>query len=68
MISDPKTTPTRARDGSSSPAVAFGGWYINYRLSGRTGILWSLAGAAILVPSSTRCCGGALTLAPRRGA
>jgi Na+-transporting NADH:ubiquinone oxidoreductase subunit NqrB len=51
MISDPKTTPD-SRGGRIlfAALVAFGGWYINYRLFRTNGILWSLAGAAILVP------------------
>ena len=51
MISDPKTTPdSRAGRILFAALVAFGGWYINYRLFRTNGILWSLAGAAILVP------------------
>jgi hypothetical protein len=30
--------------------VAFGGWYINYRLFRTNGILWSLAATALVVP------------------
>jgi hypothetical protein len=30
--------------------VAFGGWYINYRLFRTNGILWSLAASALVVP------------------
>jgi len=51
MISDPKTTPdSRAGRILFAALVAFGGWYINYRLFRTNGILWSLAGTAILVP------------------
>jgi len=51
MISDPKTTPdSRAGRILFAAIVAFGGWYINYRLFRTNGILWSLAAAAILVP------------------
>ena len=51
MISDPKTTPdARAGRILFAALVAFGGWYINYRLFRTNGILWSLAGAALLVP------------------
>jgi Na+-transporting NADH:ubiquinone oxidoreductase subunit NqrB len=51
MISDPKTTPdSRAGRIVFAALVAFGGWYISYRLFRTNGILWSLAGAAILVP------------------
>jgi len=51
MISDPKTTPD-SRTGRILFAafVAFGGWYVNYRLFRTNGILWSLAAAALLVP------------------
>lgn len=51
MISDPKTTPdSRAGRILFAALVALGGWYINYRLFRTNGILWSLAGGAILVP------------------
>lgn len=51
MISDPKTTPdSRAGRILFAALVALGGWYINYRLFRTNGILWSLAGAALLVP------------------
>ncbi|HEX3579298.1 MAG TPA: RnfABCDGE type electron transport complex subunit D [Thermoanaerobaculia bacterium] len=51
MISDPKTTPD-SRTGRIlfAALVAFGGWYINYRLFRTNGILWSLAATAIVVP------------------
>jgi len=51
MISDPKTTP------DSAPArllfgavVAFGAWYVQFRLFRTNGLLWSLALCAPLVP------------------
>ncbi|HXA15936.1 MAG TPA: RnfABCDGE type electron transport complex subunit D [Thermoanaerobaculia bacterium] len=51
MISDPKTTPdSRAGRILFATLVAFGGWYINYRLFRTNGILWSLAAAALVVP------------------
>jgi Na+-transporting NADH:ubiquinone oxidoreductase subunit NqrB len=51
MISDPKTTPdSRAGRILFAALVAFGGWYINYRLFRTNGILWSLAAAALVVP------------------
>lgn len=51
MISDPKTTPdSRAGRILFAAIVAFGGWYINYRLFRTNGILWSLAGTALVVP------------------
>ena len=51
MISDPKTTPdSRAGRFLFATVVAFGGWYINYRLFRTNGILWSLAASALVVP------------------
>jgi Na+-translocating ferredoxin:NAD+ oxidoreductase RnfD subunit len=51
MISDPKTTPdSRAGRILFAALVAFGGWYINYRLFRTNGILWSLAASALAVP------------------
>ena len=51
MISDPKTTPdSRAGRILFAALVAFGGWYINYRLFRTNGILWSLAASALVVP------------------
>ncbi len=51
MISDPKTTPdSRAGRILFAALVAFGGWYVNYRLFRTNGILWSLAAAALVVP------------------
>jgi len=51
MISDPKTTPdSRVGRILFAALVAFGGWYINYRLFRTNGILWSLAASALVVP------------------
>jgi Na+-transporting NADH:ubiquinone oxidoreductase subunit NqrB len=51
MISDPKTTPdSRAGRILFAALVAFGGWYINFRLFRTNGILWSLAATAMVVP------------------
>jgi len=51
MISDPRTTPdSRAGRILFAALVAFGGWYINYRLFRTNGILWSLAASALIVP------------------
>jgi enediyne biosynthesis protein E5 len=51
MISDPKTTPdSRLGRILFAAAVAWGGWYINFRLFRTNGILWSLAAASLLVP------------------
>jgi len=51
MISDPKTTPD-SRTGRIlfAAAVAWGGWYINFRLFRTNGILWSLAACSLFVP------------------
>jgi len=51
MISDPKTTPD-SRPGRVLFAwlVAFGGWYVQFRLFRTNGLLWSLAACAFVVP------------------
>jgi Na+-transporting NADH:ubiquinone oxidoreductase subunit NqrB len=51
MISDPKTTPD-SRPGRILFAglVAFGGWYVQFRLFATNGLLWSLAVCSLLVP------------------
>src|SRR5262249_37080981 len=51
MISDPKTTPD-ARLGRFvfAALVAFGGWYVQFRLFRTNGLLWSLALFSIAVP------------------
>lgn len=51
MISDPKTTPDlRAGRILFAFLVAFGGWYIQFRLFRTNGVLWSLALFSMLVP------------------
>jgi enediyne biosynthesis protein E5 len=51
MISDPKTTPdSRAGRVLFATLVAFGGWYVQFRLFRTNGLLWSLAACALLVP------------------
>lgn len=51
MISDPKTTPdARAGRILFAALVAFGAWYIQFRLFRTNGLLWSLAGFSMLVP------------------
>jgi Na+-transporting NADH:ubiquinone oxidoreductase subunit NqrB len=51
MISDPKTTPdTRAGRILFAMLVAWGGWYVQFRLFRTNGLLWSLAGFSMLVP------------------
>jgi hypothetical protein len=51
MISDPKTTPdSRAARLLFAAIVACGAAYVQFRLFRTNGLLWSLAGAAPLVP------------------
>jgi Na+-transporting NADH:ubiquinone oxidoreductase subunit NqrB len=51
MISDPKTTPdARAGRIAFAAIVAFGAWYIQFRLFRTNGLLWSLAACSVLVP------------------
>jgi Na+-transporting NADH:ubiquinone oxidoreductase subunit NqrB len=51
MISDPKTTPdSRAGRVLFAALVAFGGWYVQFRLFRTNGLLWSLAVFSALVP------------------
>jgi Na+-transporting NADH:ubiquinone oxidoreductase subunit NqrB len=51
MISDPRTTPN-ARSGRMlfAALVAFGAWYIQFRLFRTNGLLWSLACVSMLTP------------------
>ena len=59
MISDPKTTPDsfagRALFGA---LVAFGTWYVQFRLFRTNGPLWSLAACSMLVPIIDRLAPG----------
>lgn len=51
MISDPKTTPdARAGRIFFAAIVAFGAWYIQFRLFRTNGLLWSLGACSLLVP------------------
>ena len=51
MISDPRTTPdSRAGRLVFAALVAFGGWYVQFRLFRTNGLLWSLAACSLLVP------------------
>jgi len=51
MISDPKTTPdSRLGRILFAGLVAFGGWYVQFRLFRTNGLLWSLAAFALAVP------------------
>ncbi|PYT06999.1 MAG: hypothetical protein DMF49_09540 [Acidobacteria bacterium] len=51
MIWDPKTTPdSRAGRVLFALLVAFGGWYVQYRLFRTNGLIWSLAAFSPFVP------------------
>ncbi|MCE9610076.1 MAG: RnfABCDGE type electron transport complex subunit D [Chthoniobacter sp.] len=51
MISDPKTTPdSRAGRILFAALVAWGAWYVQFRLFRTNGLLWSLAGFSCAVP------------------
>jgi enediyne biosynthesis protein E5 len=51
MISDPKTTPdSRAGRVLFAALVAFGAWYVQFRLFRTNGLLWSLAACSTIVP------------------
>jgi Na+-transporting NADH:ubiquinone oxidoreductase subunit NqrB len=60
MISDPKTTPdSRAGRVVFAALVAFGGWYVQFRLFRTNGLLWSLAAFSLAVPLIDRLLPGA---------
>ena len=60
MISDPKTTPdSRAGRLLFAALVAFGAWYVQFRLFRTNGLLWSLAAGSMLVPIIDRVVPGA---------
>lgn len=51
MISDPKTTPdSRVGRVLFAALVAWGGWYVQFRLFRTNGLLWSLAAFSLVVP------------------
>jgi Na+-transporting NADH:ubiquinone oxidoreductase subunit NqrB len=51
MISDPKTTPgSRAGRMLFALLVAYGAWYVQFRLFRTNGLLWSLAAFSMTVP------------------
>jgi enediyne biosynthesis protein E5 len=51
MISDPKTTPdSRAGRVLFAALVAYGGWYVQFRMFRTNGLLWSLAAWSMAVP------------------
>jgi Na+-translocating ferredoxin:NAD+ oxidoreductase RnfD subunit len=70
MISDPKTTPdSRAGRVLFAALVAFGAWYVQFRLFRTNGLLWSLAACATLVPLIDRLVPGTrYAWAPQRAA
>src|SRR5262249_28088873 len=52
MISDPKTTPDSPPGRVLFAAlVAFGAWYVQFRLFRTNGLLWSLAACSVAVPA-----------------
>ena len=67
MISDPKTTPdSRAGRVLFAALVAFGAWYVQFRLFRTNGLLWSLALWSMAVPLIDRLLpGGRYTWAER---
>jgi Na+-transporting NADH:ubiquinone oxidoreductase subunit NqrB len=51
MISDPKTTPDSPMGRVLfASLVAFGAWYVQFRLFRTNGLLWSLAASSTIVP------------------
>ena len=59
MISDPKTTPdSRIGRLLFATLVAFGAWYVQFRLFRTNGLLWSLAACSMLVPIINRLAPG----------
>jgi enediyne biosynthesis protein E5 len=59
MISDPKTTPdSRTGRVLFATLVAFGAWYVQFRLFRTNGLLWSLAACSIFVPILNRLAPG----------
>ena len=59
MISDPKTTPdSRTGRVLFAALVAFGAWYVQFRLFRTNGLLWSLAACSTLVPLIDRVAPG----------
>jgi enediyne biosynthesis protein E5 len=52
MISDPRTTPdSRLGRMIFGGLVAFGAWYVQFRLFRTNGLLWSLAACSLAVPA-----------------
>jgi Na+-transporting NADH:ubiquinone oxidoreductase subunit NqrB len=60
MISDPKTTPdSRMGRVLFAALVAFGAWYVQFRMFRTNGLLWSLAACSTMVPLLDRLAPGA---------
>jgi Na+-transporting NADH:ubiquinone oxidoreductase subunit NqrB len=60
MISDPKTTPdSRAGRVLFAALVAWGAWYVQFRLFRTNGLIWSLAAWSMAVPLIDRLLPGA---------
>lgn len=70
MISDPKTTPdSRAGRVLFAALVAWGAWYVQFRMFRTNGLMWSLAACSAAVPLIDRLLPGArYTWAARRRA
>src|SRR5262245_23413296 len=67
MISDPKTTPdSRIGRLLFATIVAFGAWYVQFRLFKTNGLLWSLAACSFLVPIINRVAPGSRYAWPSR--
>src|SRR5215831_7981026 len=67
MISDPKTTPdSRIGRLLFATLVAFGAWYVQFRLFRTNGLLWSLAACSFLVPIINRVAPGSRYAWPSR--
>jgi Na+-transporting NADH:ubiquinone oxidoreductase subunit NqrB len=60
MISDPKTTPdSRAGRVLFAALVAWGAWYVQFRMFRTNGLMWSLAACSAAVPLIDRLLPGA---------
>jgi Na+-transporting NADH:ubiquinone oxidoreductase subunit NqrB len=67
MISDPKTTPdSRLGRVLFAALVAFGAWYVQFRLFRTNGLLWSLAACSTVVPLINRIVPGSRYAWPSR--
>jgi enediyne biosynthesis protein E5 len=67
MISDPKTTPdSRVGRLLFATLVAFGGWYVQFRLFKTNGLVWSLAACSTSVPIINRVMPGCRYIWPSK--